>query len=40
MENEEIVFSYDYGYYVYRKDSSGEHIILLRTDEDDDYLYI
>lgn len=42
METEEFVFSYDYNYYVYRKDSSGEHIVLLRMDEDeeDDYLHI
>lgn len=42
MGNEEFVFTYDYSYYVYRKDSSGEHIIFLRTDEDeeDDYLHL
>lgn len=40
MGNEEFVFVYKHDYYVYRKDSSGEYVILLNRDEEDDYLYI
>ena len=40
MGNEEFVFIYKYDYYVYRKDSSGEYVILLNRSEEDDYLYI
>ena len=40
MGNEEFVFMYKHNYYVYRKDSSGEYVILLNRDEEDDYLYI
>ena len=40
METEEFVFTYDYSYYVYRKDSSGEDVIPLMWGDDDDYLYI
>ena len=40
MGNEEFVFKYNYDYYVYRKDSSGEYVILLNQSEEDDYLYI
>lgn len=40
MGNEEFVFMYKHDYYVYRKDSSGEYVILLNRDEEDDYLYI
>ena len=40
MGNEEFVFKYHYDYYVYRKDSSGEYLTLLRPAEDDDYLYV
>ncbi len=40
MGNEEFVFVYKYDYYVYRKDSSGEYVILLNQSEEDDYLYI
>ena len=40
MGNEEVVFIYRYDYYVYRKDSSGEYVILLNQSEEDDYLHI
>ena len=40
METEEFVFTYKRSYYAYLKDSSGEHIICLRTDEEDDYLHL
>ena len=40
MGNEEFVFKYNYDYYVYRKDSSGEYVLLLNQSEEDDYLYI
>ena len=40
MSNEEFVFVYKYDYYVYRKDSSGEYVILLNQSEEDDYLHI
>lgn len=40
MKTEEFVFKYNYDYYVYRKDSSGEYVILLNQREEDDYLYI
>ena len=40
MGNEEFVFVYKYDYYVYRKDSSGEYVILLKKSEEDGYLYI
>ena len=39
MGNEEFVFVYKHDYYVYRKDSSGEYVILLNQKEDG-YLYI
>ena len=40
METEEFVFKYNYDYYVYRKDSSGDYIIPLRPNEYNDYLHI
>ena len=40
MGNEEFVFKYNYDYYVYRKDSSGEYVILLNRSEKDGYLHI
>ena len=40
MGNEEFVFVYNYDYYVYRKDSSGEYVILLNQSEEDGYLHI
>lgn len=40
MGNEEFVFKYNYDYYVYRKDSSGEYVILLNRSEEDGYLHI
>lgn len=39
MGNEEFVFIYKHDYYVYRKDSSGEYVILLKQRKEDDYLY-
>lgn len=40
MHNEEFVFKYNYNYYVYRKDSSGEYVIRLMPNDNDDYLHI
>lgn len=40
MKTEEFVFKYNYDYYVYRKDSSGEYVIRLMPNEDDGYLHI
>ena len=40
METEEFVFKYNYDYYVYRKDSSGDYIIPLRPNEYNDYLHM
>lgn len=40
MATEEFVFKYNYNYYVYRKDSSGEYVISLALNGDEDYLYI
>ena len=40
MGNEEFVLVYKYDYYVYRKDSSREYVILLNQSEEDDYMYI